>query len=216
MKNLINNIIKSYSNEFKKYGDSPKAVMWPKGRQNLRFDALMQHVPKNKRFTILDFGCGLSHLIEYLTQNYGDFEYTGCDIVDDFLNHNRKKYNQHKFFNSIDNQVRKNYDYILVSGTFNILYSDDIDKNTKLVYDQIKLLFEKCNIAISINFMNDQVDYKSPNAYHQNVIEIYDFCCKNLSKRIIINQSYMPYEFTITIYKDQKIKSPENIYNFYE
>ena len=33
-----------------------------------------------------------------------------------------------------------------------------------------------------------------------------------LSPRLAIDQSYMPYEFTITLWKDSTIRRPENLY----
>lgn len=209
-------IIEEYSKSFQTHGDSPKSVMWPKGRQEERFNALLRFVPKENHFSILDYGCGLAHLIEYLEKNFKEFDYTGCDIVDDFITHNSNKYKQSTFFNSIKQKINSNYEYTVVSGAFNILYVENEVEHKRVVYDTIKMLFRHTNKILSINFMTDQVDFKSPNAYHQNVKEIYDFCFKNITKRLNIDQTYLPYEFTITLFCDQEIQIPDNKYNINE
>lgn len=213
---MINKIIEDYSKSFMTHGDSPKSVMWPKGRQEERFEALLRFMPKENHFSILDYGCGLAHLIEYLEKKFKKFDYTGCDIVNDFIEHNSKKYKQSNFFNSRNKKINMEYDYTVVSGAFNILYYDDEVEHKKVVFETIKTLFKHTNKILSINFMTDQVDFKSPKAYHQNVKELYDFCYENITKRLNIDQTYMPYEYTITLFCDQEIQIPVNTYNVNE
>lgn len=213
---MINKIIEDYSKSFRVHGDSPKSVMWPKGRQEERFNALLRFVPKDHNFSILDYGCGLAHLIDYLEKNFKEYDYTGCDVVDDFIVHNSNKYKKKTFFNSMNHKVSQTYDYTVVSGAFNILYVEDVIEHKKIVFETIKMLFKHTNKILSINFMTDQVDFQSHNAYHQNIKELYDFCYENISKRLNIDQTYMPYEFTITLFRDQEIQSPINTYNVNE
>ena len=78
-----------YKEAFEKFGSSEKSVFWPKGRQEERFDALTKFINKNK-FSILDFGCGLGHMLNYLNKTFrSNFEYHGVDLVDDFINQNK-------------------------------------------------------------------------------------------------------------------------------
>jgi len=213
---MMDKIIKEYRKAFLNHGDSPKSVMWPKGRQEERFEALLRFIPKENHFSILDYGCGLAHLIEYLEKKFKNFDYAGCDIVNDFIVHNSKKFKQGTFFNSTNQKISLNYDYTVVSGAFNILYFEDEVEHKNVVFETIKMLFKQTNKILSINFMTDQVDFKSPNAYHQNVKELYDFCYENITKRLNIDQTYMPYEFTITLFCDQEILIPVNTYNSIE
>jgi SAM-dependent methyltransferase len=213
----VEHIKKSYKETFRKYGDSPCAVQWPKGRQVERFDALTSHFNKNETFSVLDFGCGLAHLKEYLSYRYKSFNYIGVDVVDDFINSNKKKFSDSEFITP-DELFHNNqlYDYVIISGTFNILYQEDVDKHKMYVLNLLSKLFQKTNKYISVNFMTDQVDFIQEKSFHINPIEVYDFFRNHLSKRILINQSYMPYEFTITVWKDDFIIKPDNIYNKYD
>lgn len=204
---------KKYKEAFNKHGYSEKSVFWPKGRQNERFAALTRLI-KKKKFSILDFGCGLGHMLDYLNKNFqGNFYYQGADVVEDFITQNKL------MFPTIDFQLisdykdlKNNFDYILISGAFNMSYFDNLQKHKNLVYEILEELFKKVNVYLSVNFMTDQVDYIQKGAYHQNVEELLTFVKTKLSKRYVLDCSYMPYEFTITVFKDQTVKRPDNIY----
>lgn len=207
-------IINLYETALAQHGDSPESVLWPKGRQAERFSALTKHILKTGQFSLLDFGCGLAHLKPYLDTYYKDVAYSGVDIVSAFLAINRDKYPQDTFY-SIEsvNDIKDSYDYIVSSGAFNILYAPDNVKHQEMVFEILAALFEKTRISLSVNFMTDQVDFVQPGAYHQNILSLYQYITSKLSKRILFDQSYMPYEFTVVIWKNQTINRPENIYD---
>lgn len=210
-------VIKVYQKAFNEHGDSPDSVFWPKGRQSERFHALTTEVNKLKNFSILDYGCGLAHLYDYLENNFKDFQYTGTDIVDDFLHANKKKYPQGNFIQAYE--LLKNsdhFDYVVASGTFSILFEDDVEKHKEIVFGILKQLFGKANKFLSVNFMTDQVDFIQKTAFHLNPLELVKFCTDHLSTRISLNQSYMPYEYTVTVWKDDSIIRPDNIYKIDE
>jgi len=202
-----------YEDAFRAHGDSAKSVLWPKGRQEERFNALTKYIRNNKGFSVLDYGCGLGHLKEYLDGRYNGVNYSGTDIVPEFIKTVKKKYPGSEFlFTNSHLKVTKNYDYIISSGAFNILYVDDKEQHKKIIFEILSHLFLKCTIYLSVNFMTDSVDFQQKGAYHQNVFELYNFVFANLSKRFVIDQSYMPYEYTITIFKNHDIIRSENIY----
>ena len=210
----LQTVISLYRNAFNKHGNSPSAVLVPKGRQNDRFKLLTKHFKKNN-LTILDFGCGLGSLYSFLQQHFSGFEYTGVDIVNEFINENKKN---HKYanFNTIESysDINKQYDYIVCSGTFNICYLPKVS-NESYLFSAISHLFKSSNIALSLDFMHDEVDFQQKSAYHQNIMRLYSFVTKNLSKRIVIDQSVFPYECTVTIFKNQSVLRPDNLYEEY-
>lgn len=203
---------KIYQDAYAKHGNSIKSILIPKGRQNERFDSLAMYI-KDAEVSVLDFGCGLGHLNHYLASKFSNIHYTGTDIVDEFIQENTKNYPKSTFYKiSSYKDVTENYDYIIAAGVFNIKYDPDTATHKTIVYDHLKHLLDKTNKVLSVNFMTDQVDFIQEGAYHQNVTELYEYAIQNLSKRVVIDQSYMPYEFTIHIFKDQEIVRPDNIY----
>jgi len=208
----MKHIIAQYNKAFEAFGDSPQAVLWGKGNQDIRFNALISHFHLEKVHTLVDFGCGLAHLYPFLKNKGYNERYIGVDIVQNFLAQSKQKYPTEIFKESdeflSDNQT---YDLIISSGAFSLLYYTSIKKHQEYVFYVIERLFEKCRIGISINFMTSFVDYKQENAYHQDPFELCNFLSTSLTRRFILDQSYMPYEFTISLFKNETIIS-----NMYE
>ena len=196
-----------YSDAFKQHGDSPSSVLWPKGKQDLRFGHLTQHILKSPQpFTIMDYGCGLAHLYDFLTEQYSSFQYVGVEIVDDFINFCRTKTLNHNFSITHEDAFWNNpqkYDYIVCSGTFNVLYSSKHSEHQIIFHEKIQSLFDKCEKFLSFNLMTTHVDYIQEGAFHVNPTDILDFCMNNLSRRVLLDSTYMPYEYTVTVFKDQ-------------
>ena len=208
----ISTIIKQYQESFAMHGDSPAAVMWPRGRQELRFNALTKHF-SNNNFSVLDFGCGLGHLKSYLDNHYSDYKYYGVDVVPEFIQFVNEKFTgvETKLINSYSD-LNVCFDHVVISGTFNIIEGNDQVAYLKKIKDTLKYLFKLSKLSLAVNFMTDRVDFTQTNAMHMNVEMITDFMRKHLSARLIIDESYMPYEFTIISMKDNEIIRPENIY----
>ncbi len=205
-------VIEMYRAAFAAHGDTPAAVLWPKGRQALRFDALTSHIHVDG-FSLLDYGCGLAHLKDYLDQRFGAYRYHGVDLVPEFIEAARTKHPTARF-DLISEQRRPDaaYDHIVASGTFNILWRDDPREHRALVRETLRRLFDLSIVSLSVNFMTDRVDYRQDGAYHENVVDIYEYARDALSPRLVINQAYMPYEFTLTVLRDTGIVRPENVY----
>ncbi len=213
MSNTYDGIKEEYQKAFAANGDSAAAVLWPKGRQEERFNALTRHISPSSKFKILDFGCGLAHLNIYLKKHFDFYEYHGVDLVKEFVDHASKNFPGHSIkLVKNEKDVVEQYDHIVSSGAFNMLYLEDAEVHQEIVFSILTHLFGSCTQSLSVNFMTELVDYKQVGAFHQNLGRLYQFVSKNLSRRFLIDQSYLPFEFTITIFKNQEIKSPENIY----
>jgi hypothetical protein len=205
-------LIEQYQRAFSEHGDTPAGVMWPRGRQALRFDALTRHF-SDDGFSILDYGCGLSHLKEYLDQRFKRYEYLGADLVPEFVRAATTKYPDARVVLVRSHaDVSEQVDHVVISGTFNII--DGVDRAVYIDRIQSALLhlFSLARISLSVNFMTDRVDFVQSHALHMNVEEMMDFTRRKLSPRLRVDESYMPYEFTLVVIKDCEVVRPENIY----
>ena len=210
----MDSVKKQYSESYKRHGNSLNAIFIPKGRQKERFDSLSNYINDEQKCIVLDFGCGLGHLKEYLAFKFNNITYEGCDIVEEFILQSKENFPDSTFYTInqyID--VVKEYDYIVAAGVFNLLYSPNVEEHFAIVQKIIEHLFLKTKKVLSINFMTDDVDFIALGGYHQNINSFCDYTKKNLTKRFVIDQSYMPYEFTIHLFKDDKIVRPDNIFN---
>lgn len=209
---IRNNIVDLYQQAFTLHGDTPSAVLWPRGRQALRFATLTRHITRDN-FSILDYGCGLAHLKSYLDEHFINYEYYGADLVPEFVNTVANKYPDAKVklvrsYKDVISPV----DHVVISGTFNIIEGTDRTMYIEQVYSALKHLFSLSRVSLSVNFMTDRVDFMQPQALHMNVEQLMDFTRRHLSPRLMLDESYMPYEFTLVILKDAEIVRPDNIY----
>ena len=108
--------------------------------------------------------------------------------------------------------VTEQVDHVIISGTFNIVASGEVASYLASVKQTLLHLFGLCRQSLAVNFMTDQVDFQQPGAHHCNVEDMYRFMSRNLSRRLTIDQSYMPYEFSCVVLKNDSIVRPENIY----
>ncbi|AEV70261.1 class I SAM-dependent methyltransferase [Acetivibrio clariflavus] len=101
-----------------------------KEAQYMRFEIFTSNVDiKNKK--ILDVGCGLGNLLEYLIDKGINIEYTGVDILEDMIESVKRKNLPGKFYcMDIFKQhpfERKSFDIVYTSGIFNLNMGNNMD-----------------------------------------------------------------------------------------
>ncbi len=201
-----------YRDQFIAHGDTPAGVFWPKGRQELRFAALTSAIGEEP-FHLLDFGCGLGHLLPWLREHYPAGTYTGVDIVPEYIRHAQEAFPSGDFrlIESIAD-LADDFDYTVLSGVFNLRYTDAPAEHEALVYDILEALFARTRRALAVNFQSPYVDFEQPDAHHQNIDRLLGFCVDRLSRRFSIDHATLPYEFTLLVRVDDEIERPQNTY----
>lgn len=209
---VTGDLIEQYRRSFAAHGDTAAGVQWPRGRQSLRFEALTRHF-RSDGFSVLDYGCGLAHLKPYLDQRFKHYEYCGVDLVPEFVAAVAQKYPAAKvhLVRSHHNVVDP-VDHVVISGTFNIIEGGSRTAYLNKVQDALLHLFSLARVSLAVNFMTDRVDFTQPNALHVNSEAMMNFMSKRMSPRLLVDASYMPYEFTLVVMKDKQIVRPDNIY----
>jgi SAM-dependent methyltransferase len=205
-------IVKQYETKFREHGDSPAALLCPKGRQDLRFRAI-ESLLNRDRMTVLDYGCGLGHLFEYINAKNETINYFGIDIVPEFIFTCRQKYGKKADFRLIepDERISGSFDIVFASGVFNIkagIHSD----SKEYAYRRIINLMAASKEVLVCDFLSGYVDFQQPDAQHFSVSEIADFCVRHLSRRFIIRHDLRPYEFTLIAFKDDEVAHPDSIF----
>lgn len=210
-------IIDYYKSKFKKHGYSPKSLGWDKGKQDLRFFSLTNRFDLQK-FSILDIGCGFGDLNAYFVKNdISNYEYLGIDIVDDFIEEASKRYGSSnaQFVNEsiFEYEFNKNYDYVVSSGIFNHKLIEKHDGGGYgFIREVMSRAIKNCNIAISFDFLSDKVDYQLDHTFHSSPEKILEMAY-SFSRNIVLDNSFFPFEFCVTIYKDDSFKKEDTIFN---
>lgn len=198
------NIIKSYyePNMGKDLPDY-KVLGWESiESQRLRFDVLISNVNLDGK-RILDVGCGLGNLSEYISEKGIKVDYTGVDILEKMIQCAKKKdleaefycmdiFNAHPF-------KKGQFDVVYASGTFNL----NLGNNMEFLKNALIKFFELSHNAVAFNLLHDMSPDKEGQYYYYKpdiVVELIKEMPYRIDEVNIIEQ-YLKNDFTVVCHK---------------
>lgn len=206
-------IVSRYEGRYSEFGYSPKTLDWDKGKQDIRFSILTSQVNlRGKR--ILDIGCGFGDLNKTLKSLYdNDYEYTGVDIVPSFIKEATQRFGSNQVSFQCGNFLEMELplcDYAICSGMFNLKmkHGDNLD----FIRAVFTKTFQLCSIGFAFDFLSDKVDYTKDLTYHSSPSEILALGY-HYSRNVMLNNSYMPFEFSFFLRKDESFDPRFTIFN---
>ena len=136
------------------------AVGWTtKETQYKRFEALFG-VGITDNTSLLDYGCGLGHLNDYINLNgYKNINYTGIDINPNYITYAIMRYPGQRFLCTDIEPIDEKFDYVIGSGVFTII----IELND--VIKKIEKAYEICNKSVAFNFLHKKSELYPLNLY---------------------------------------------------
>src|SRR5436190_1133101 len=107
---------------YKVHGNSPKSVHWTDTKtQEKRFEILLE-IDKNIG-SLMDVGCGLGDMYEYLLKRGFKGKYCGTDFVEEFIDSCKQKFKSPDAVFILKDLKKEDlpsgYDYVFLSGVFN-------------------------------------------------------------------------------------------------
>jgi SAM-dependent methyltransferase len=214
MTERFHSIIDAYEAGYRAHGDSPAALLGAKGRQHIRFEALLPLLRSGAVTSLLDYGCGLGHLLSYLRSHGWPGAYHGVDIVESFVAHARARQHPGATFELIQpgSDIGGTFDVVYASGVFNLRSHDDAAESKHYALERLAQLFDRSRQFLVCDFMTDYVDFRQEGAQHWHPAELMDFAVARLTRRFVVRHDLLPYEFSIVFYKDFGITRPDNAY----
>ena len=200
-------IIRHYEDCLEKFGDSHLGVDWPNiDDADTRYKIMLDVVKdKGSLNNLLDFGCGASHLYDYIIKNnIKSIKYSGLDISEKFISFSEKKYPEINYY-CVDiikqPDVIPKFDYMILNGVFteknSLTYDEMLNYFFKLTYE----VFRKSKIGIAFNVMSKHVDWERDNLFHLPFDTLASFLKKEITRNFIIRNDYGLYEYTVYVYK---------------
>jgi len=209
-------LIDYYQNNFKKFGISEKSLGWTKEKQFLRFYQLSKNFSLNDA-SILDVGCGFGNILEYFTRNQcRPAQYTGIDIVEEFIQvaKDRNQGENTKFI--LGNYLKvpfEKMDYIVGSGIFGHRLFETDEAQYGYIDQVLRKSFQECNVGISFDFLSDKTDYHSGEQdFHASPLKVLELAYQ-FTRNIIFDNSCMPFEYSITLFKDDHFLKEKTVFN---
>jgi SAM-dependent methyltransferase len=190
------------------YGDSYLGVGWTKKKDyaDLRYRIMLEMIRSNGSdpVSLLDFGCGASHLYEYILQHRLDhIQYNGLDLSEKFLTLSRNKFPHISYYHldilspQIDLPV---FDYIVLNGMFNSKGTHSSAEMIDYYQAVVRKVFQSARVGIAFNVMSKLVDWERDDLFHLPFDTLASFLEKSLSRHFIIRHDYGLFEYTVYVY----------------
>jgi len=125
------------------------------------------------------------------------------DVTDEVIQIAHARHPDLHVFNRdiLSEPFKKKFDYVIASGTFNIKFCENM---SEFLSKMLEAMFEHAAKGVAVNYLSTYVDFQHPDAYHTDPCGIFNEA-KKLTKRVLLRHDYMPYEFTLYMYKDDSI-----------
>lgn len=169
-----------------------------KKSQHLRFDALIDNV-KLESLKILDVGCGLGNLYEYLKEKNISVDYSGVDICNEIVELAKLK-NPDLCVSCQDlfkdnNTITGKFDLVYSSGIFNI----DLGNNEDFLARAIKKFYQLSERFIVFNMLHENSPDRENMYFYTSPAEVKTIIKSSglKFKKILVVEGYLDNDFTI-------------------
>lgn len=201
---------KAYRKSFEQHGDTPRGTFQNnRVTQNLRFDALVRHISPyfTPGTTVHDIGSGLCDFYGYMRDNGLDqtLVYSGTEIVEGMNATAAAKYPELTLHNRdfLDPAVQEQYDFLILSGTFNLLGGVEEKTWRALCHALIEKMFTSCRKGIAFNILTSYRTFSDPTLCYFDPRAIFDFATTRLSRFVTLDACYPLYEVTVTVLRKE-------------
>jgi SAM-dependent methyltransferase len=191
------------------YGDTFRGAGYTKSADEARQRyALMLDIVREgaESCTILDFGCGLGHLYDYLRAQpaHARLHYTGLDLSPKYLDVARRRLPGVDFLQMDvleSDAALGQFDYVIMNGVFN--YRGSVEYETMVKYWQqlVSVMFRHCRLGLAFNVMSRLVEWQRSDLFHLPLDTMAEFVGRSLSAHFVVRHDYGAREYTTYVYR---------------
>lgn len=185
-----------------KYGDTFRGVGYTKSdlEAQQRYALMLEVVrEKEESVSLLDFGCGLAHMLDHLEcrPERRNVQYSGLDISSAYLDAARARHPEADLvlMDILESDADlPGYDYVVLNGVFN--YRGALDEESMLRYwkQLTSVAYRHCRRGMAFNVMSKIVDWEREDLFHLPFDTMARFVAEALSRHFIIRHDYGAYE----------------------
>ena len=201
-------IVEHYEACLERHGDTHLGVDWPKAedvetRHRVMLDVIRRRDGDPVR--LLDFGCGASHLYEYVRKHgISGIEYSGLDISPRFVELSQSKFPEVRYWCADildDDIVLPKFDYAVMNGVFTERVGMTFEDMLEYFKQVIRRVFQLVDDGLVFNVMSKQVDRERDDLFHLPFDVLAGFLTSEISRDFALRHDYGLYEYTIYVYR---------------
>ena len=169
--------------------------------QQLRFDMLLNAVPLEGK-ALLDIGCGMGNLLEYLDSKGINVKYTGVDILQSMIEYAECKRLNGEFccldvFD--DNSFNgRSFDIVYTSGIFNL----NLGNNREFLLKALNKMLDFAKDAVVFNLLHKDSPDREDKYFYYDPEEVRELL-ENFPgiEKVNIKEQYLNNDFTVVCHK---------------
>jgi SAM-dependent methyltransferase len=202
-------IVDHYEACLDRHGDTHLGVDWPNAEQADTRHGVMLDLMRDRdrigRRRLLDFGCGTSHLYDYmLRHDITDIEYAGLDISPRFVDVARRKHPENRYWCldilAGDSELPA-FDYVVMNGVFTEKLNLSFDEMFAYIRAVVGRVWEHTAAGIAFNVMSRHVDWERDDLFHLPFDELASWLVSSIGRNFLIRSDYGLYEYTTYVYR---------------
>lgn len=205
-------MIRFYSALLAEHGPTKEALVYKDDvQQYSRYAALtsIEHIPGNS--SVLDVGCGLGFLSEYLRGHGWKGKYTGVDINPDMIAAAKNRLPKENFIcvDILEQGFDDSFDYVFCGAT--VQHGPKFADPEQYLFAMVRKMFALANRGLAFDVFSDRVDFTNPNMLYVDPMKLLAFCY-TLTTRLVLRNDCRPYEIMVYLF-NQESKDELNIYS---
>ncbi|WP_426060617.1 class I SAM-dependent methyltransferase [Hymenobacter sp. B1770] len=201
-------IVEHYEACLRQHGDTHLGVDWPIEKDtHLRHQVMLDVIRESgdTAVSLLDFGCGTSHLYDYLQRgNYPRVEYIGLDISAEYVRVAQAKY-PHLAYHCLDvlaaGTAIPDVDYVVMNGVFTEKRGLSFEEMWAYFQQVLIAVFPHVRRGLAVNVMSKHVDWERDELFHLPMDVLAAFLKEKISRHWVLRHEYGLYEYTVYLYK---------------
>lgn len=204
---IYSKIIEHYEDCLDRHGDTHLGVDWPNPTDALTRYQVMLDIMREKqpKISLLDFGCGASHLYDYiLAKQLTYIDYAGLDISEKFIHLSQEKHPEISYYcmDILQSPIQLPlFDYIILNGVFTEKRELSHDEMWEYFKQVLLAIFKLARSGIAFNVMSSHVDWERDDLFHLPMDKLAAFLVKEISRDFVIRNDYPLYEYTTYVYR---------------
>jgi SAM-dependent methyltransferase len=191
-----------YDGLVRKYGHDTRACDYGRVEsQKIKFRVLSEVLPLGN-FSLLDVGCGFADFATFLEDRFPLVRYSGIDLCPAMVDEARRNHPDLdlRMANIFDAAFDRTFDVVTANGIFYLMG----DQAWPMMQQIIGRMFALATTAVAFNSLSGWATDQEAGEFYADPLRVVEFC-RRLTPRVVLRHDYHPRDFTVFLYKTDRI-----------
>lgn len=201
-------IIAHYEACLERHGDSHLGVDWPNAADaETRYRVMLESIrPGDLPASLLDFGCGAGHLLDFIhSKGLDAVDYRGLDASAKFIGLCRQKFPGTTFYHRDileSGEAVEPVDYVVLNGVLTEKRGMSQDEMLNYMEALLAAAWPLARKGMAFNVMSTRVDWQRDDLFHVPFDTMARVVGERLARHFRFRQDYGLYEYTTYVYRE--------------